>query len=138
MCPHRRAFVLSDGLVGEDANGNEYVSCPLHKRNYQLNADPSQGGGSCSDSDYSIMTFEAKEDLENDQILLKLPPTDALDAILSTSKWMLLKAKEESDLLAGDSNHSIEFAEPRSRMDDTRGDESRPTVACGGGSSLDW
>ncbi len=38
MCPHRRAFVLADGLVGEDDKGREYVSCPLHKRNYILSA----------------------------------------------------------------------------------------------------
>ncbi|VUC35639.1 unnamed protein product [Clonostachys rosea] len=101
-------------------------------------ADLEQEMDSLVDSDYSIMTFEAKEDLENDQVLLKLPPTEALDAVLSTSKWMLLKAKEESDVLARDSNHSIEFAEPRTRMDATRADESRPAVACGGGSSLEW
>lgn len=31
MCPHRRAFVLSDGLLGETLEGNAYISCPLHK-----------------------------------------------------------------------------------------------------------
>jgi nitrite reductase (NAD(P)H) len=27
MCPHRRAFVLDHGIVGDDASGNLYVSC---------------------------------------------------------------------------------------------------------------
>ena len=31
LCPHRRAFVLSDGLLGETIEGNPYISCPLHK-----------------------------------------------------------------------------------------------------------
>lgn len=31
MCPHRRAFVLADGLLGDTADGTPYVSCPLHK-----------------------------------------------------------------------------------------------------------
>lgn len=30
-CPHRRAFVLADGLIGDTADGKPYVSCPLHK-----------------------------------------------------------------------------------------------------------
>ncbi|CZR53474.1 probable NAD(P)H-nitrite reductase [Phialocephala subalpina] len=35
MCPHKRAFILSDGLIGEDlANNKQWVSCPLHKRNW--------------------------------------------------------------------------------------------------------
>jgi nitrite reductase (NAD(P)H) len=31
MCPHRRTFVLADGLLGDTADGTPYVSCPLHK-----------------------------------------------------------------------------------------------------------
>lgn len=31
MCPHRRAFVLADGLIGDTEDGRSYVSCPLHK-----------------------------------------------------------------------------------------------------------
>jgi nitrite reductase (NAD(P)H) len=31
MCPHRRAFVLADGIVGDTPDGKPYVSCPLHK-----------------------------------------------------------------------------------------------------------
>lgn len=150
MCPHRRAFVLSDGLVGEDEQGRDYVSCPLHKRNYLLHPDSNQGGGSCSDKEFSIMTFEAKADEESDAILLKLPSTDALDAVLSTSKWMLRKAKEESKELAGAEGHSVEITGPLSaeemaaNMDRaTSGSQSpvspqAPKMSCGGNSALEW
>ncbi|UZJ56569.1 hypothetical protein CBS101457_005889 [Exobasidium rhododendri] len=100
MCPHRRANVLSDGLIGEDDQGNPYVACPLHKRQYLLNSDAQKSGGVCkTDSDYQIMTFEVKS--EDGKIYLKLPETEALDAILSTNKWMIRKAKEESHFLSG-------------------------------------
>ena len=37
MCPHKRAFVLSDGLIGDDVKTDKlWVSCPYHKRNYEL------------------------------------------------------------------------------------------------------
>ena len=108
MCPHKRAFVLADGLVGEDKDGREYVSCPLHKRNFLLNAAER---GSCSDEDFAIMTFEAKADEDNDAVLLRLPPTEALDAVLATKRWMLRKATEEADMLA-DKGHSINIAGP--------------------------
>ncbi len=54
MCPHKRAFVLADGLVGEgDAGESPYVSCPNHKRNFDL------GSGTCKNDDaLSIATFE--------------------------------------------------------------------------------
>lgn len=28
MCPHKRAFVLDHGIVGDDKDGNLYISCP--------------------------------------------------------------------------------------------------------------
>lgn len=112
MCPHRRAFVLADGLVGEDSQGRDYVSCPLHKRNYTLSHRVEEEGGHCNDSDYQIMTFEAKVDEEGD-VVLYLPETDALDAVLSTTKWMLRKAKEESDLLSKDGGSGVEIEGPK-------------------------
>lgn len=54
MCPHRRAFVLSDGLCGEDAKGRDYISCPLHKRNYVLSHKEQDEPGSCNDADYQV------------------------------------------------------------------------------------
>ena len=148
MCPHRRAFVLADGLVGEDDKGREYVSCPLHKRNYILSANADEEGGKCNDGDYSIMTFEAKMDEEKDLVYLKLPPTEALDAVLSTSKWMLRRATEESDAMAGGQSHSVEITGPLD-MDTLEKGPSSPNkpgsppakktkASCGEQSLLDW
>lgn len=148
MCPHRRAFVLADGLVGEDEQGREYVSCPLHKRNYLLDSSIVNGAGSCSDSSYSIMTFEVKADESQGVILLKLPPTDALDAVLSTKTWMLRKAQEEAGILAGSNsaNLAVEISGMLSadQMDETKPRSSQADLhpvkmACGeGNAALDW
>ncbi|SAM84565.1 uncharacterized protein UBRO_05849 [Ustilago bromivora] len=148
MCPHRRAFVLADGLVGEDDKGREYVSCPLHKRNYILSANAGEEGGKCNDGDYSIMTFEAKMNEAQDLVYLKLPPTEALDAVLSTSKWMLRRATEESHALAGGQSHLVEITGPLG-MDQLKQKAPRSpkkagaapaqtTTASCGHSSLDW
>lgn len=143
MCPHRRAFVLADGLVGEDEQGRDYVSCPLHKRNYILHPDASSGGGSCSDEAFSIMTFEAKADEDSDGILLRLPPTDALDAVLATSRWMLRRATADSEELTGGREHAIEIIGPPSAQQMQRNMRRNPSnsppsavidkVSCEGG-----
>ncbi|KAK3332124.1 hypothetical protein B0T19DRAFT_95300 [Cercophora scortea] len=97
MCPHKRAFILSDGLVGEDpppastegteAKTTPWVSCPHHKRNFDLTS------GACkNDTDLSIATFpvEARAD---GLVYLKLPPIAELDAALGTAKWMVKKGE---------------------------------------------
>jgi nitrite reductase (NAD(P)H) len=100
MCPHRRAFALSDGLLGETKSSEDckdsklYVSCPMHKRNYQLNnnegaTEPT--AGSCgNDPSMSIATFEAEE-RDDGFVYLKLPPVEELDGVLGTSKWAVKK-----------------------------------------------
>ncbi|KIX04140.1 nitrite reductase [NAD(P)H], large subunit [Rhinocladiella mackenziei CBS 650.93] len=101
MCPHRRTFGLSDGLVGEttspDCQGSKlYISCPYHKRNFQLNGEvdfdkKDAGAGSCSnDSSMSIATFPAEE-RDDGWVYLKLPPVQELDRVLGTSKWIVKK-----------------------------------------------
>ncbi|PWN25645.1 putative nitrite reductase [Jaminaea rosea] len=149
MCPHRRAFVLADGLIGEDSQGRDYISCPLHKRNYTLSHKVEEDGGHCNDPDYQIMTFEAKVDEEGD-VVLRLPDSDSLDAVLSTTKWMLRKAKEESDILAQDAKgSSIEIEGPskvvekeaqnaqRARRGLAEVSEKQQKASCGE-TSLDW
>ncbi|KAK2006742.1 nitrite reductase [Colletotrichum eremochloae] len=110
MCPHKRQFALSDGLIGEalgpetcddakkpdsgcGSNGGDakrsapWVSCPYHKRNFDL-AD-----GSCSnDGELSIATFEAEERVDG-LVYLRLPPVDELDAALGTSRWKVRKGE---------------------------------------------
>jgi len=105
MCPHKRAFVLSDGLVGQDppASSGEspsscdknseggssapWVSCPHHKRNYDLSS------GACkNDAELSIATFEVQA-RDDGLVYLKLPPVEELDAALGTGKWMVRKGE---------------------------------------------
>ncbi|KAK5452781.1 hypothetical protein LTS15_006929 [Exophiala xenobiotica] len=107
MCPHRRTFGLSDGLVGETTSGPDckdsklYVSCPYHKRNFQLNGEVDfekndAGAGSCStDKSMSIATFQAEE-RDDGWVYLKLPPVQEMDNVLGTSKWVV-KSDEAED-----------------------------------------
>ena len=91
MCPHKRAFVLSDGLIGDDDAGNYWVSCPYHKRNFDLSGE--QAGRCSNDEAMNIATFPVEERLDG-WIYLKLPPVEELDALLGTQKWKV--KKEES------------------------------------------
>ncbi|KAF8076090.1 nitrite reductase [Lyophyllum atratum] len=92
VCPHKRAFVLADGLIGDTPDGKPYVSCPLHKRNFML-----ETGECITDNEYAIMAFEVKE--EDGKIFLKLPEPNLLDEVLGTSKWMVGQAKQEVEVL---------------------------------------
>ena len=91
MCPHKRAFVLSDGLIGDDiASGRLWVSCPLHKRNYELGG--ARAGTCANDAEVSVATF-AVEERSDGWVYVKLPPVAELDAVLGTSKWMVKKGE---------------------------------------------
>ncbi|MBC7967069.1 MAG: nitrite reductase small subunit NirD [Fuerstia sp.] len=76
MCPHRKAFVLSRGMIG-DAAGTPKVACPLHKKTFSLLT-----GASLQGEEYAIRTFPVM--VEGDRVLLELPPTHLLDQLLST------------------------------------------------------
>ena len=94
MCPHKRAFVLSDGMVCED--GEKFsVSCPLHKRNFELSGK--EAGRCSSDGSMSVATFnvEARED---GWVYLEIPPVEELDGVLGTERWKTRKG-ETNDLL---------------------------------------
>ncbi|KAI6019777.1 hypothetical protein F5J12DRAFT_904177 [Pisolithus orientalis] len=80
MCPHKRAFVLDHGIVGDDKQGDIYVSCPLHKRNFRLS------DGTC---------------------LNDMHPEE-LDAVIGTSKWMIKQATAE--ILSRGGGQGIEIA----------------------------
>ncbi|KAB5593146.1 Nitrite reductase (NAD(P)H) large subunit [Ceratobasidium theobromae] len=129
MCPHRRAFVLDHGIVGDDANGNLYVSCPLHKRNFGL-----QGGNCSNDPEMKILTFDTKE--EDGVISVLLPEPDALDAVIGTSKWMVRQATAEA--YGKGSAGMIEITGPDGRVA-----PGAVGVGCGSGSGcgdskLEW
>lgn len=76
MCPHKKAFVLSRGIVG-DQSGTPKVACPLHKKTFSL-----ETGESLTGEEYDIRTFPVK--VEDGNVYLELPPTEILDQLLAT------------------------------------------------------
>lgn len=76
MCPHKKAFVMSRGIIG-DANGAPKVACPLHKKNFSL-----ESGACISGEDYKVEVFPVK--VEAGEVFLELPPTEVLDERLAT------------------------------------------------------
>jgi len=94
LCPHKRAFVLSDGLIGDDIKNNKlWVSCPLHKRNYELTGE---SAGKCgNDDEVNIATFPVEE-RDDGWVYVKLPSVEELDSVLGTSKFVV-KKEETSD-----------------------------------------
>ena len=76
MCPHKKAFVLSRGILG-DSLGAPKVACPLHKKNFSL-----ESGECTTGDDYSVRVFPVK--VENGNVYLDLPPTEVLDQLLAT------------------------------------------------------
>lgn len=77
MCPHKQAFVLSQGILG-DASGEAKVACPLHKKNFSLETGKEIGGG-----DLNILSFSVK--IENNGVYVELPSEEEVDAILGTA-----------------------------------------------------
>ncbi|KDR71728.1 hypothetical protein GALMADRAFT_253448 [Galerina marginata CBS 339.88] len=91
MCPHRRAFVLDHGIIGDTPSGDLYVSCPLHKRNFALT------DGKClTDADYEILAFDVRLVSDTEEIQVLLPPEDDIDAVLGTEKWLVRQADAEA------------------------------------------
>jgi nitrite reductase (NADH) large subunit len=78
MCPHRREFVLSRGMIG-DQDGKPKVACPVHKKTFSLESGACLGG-----EEYSVRVFPVK--VEGDDVYLQLPPAEELDAVLATEK----------------------------------------------------
>lgn len=76
MCPHKQAFVLSQGIIG-DAEGISKVACPLHKKQFGLE------DGRQLDGDLSIITFPVK--VVGDDVMVELPSEVEVNAILGTS-----------------------------------------------------
>ena len=92
MCPHKRAFALSDGLLGDSADGKLWVSCPMHKRNYELKGP--EAGKCGNDDSVNIAVFQVEE-REDGWVYVKLPPVEELDSVLGTSKWKVTQADSE-------------------------------------------
>jgi len=76
MCPHKKAFVLSRGMIGS-AGEKPKVACPLHKKTFSLDS-----GESLQGEEYRIRTFRVKVEVE--QVYVELPPPEALDPVMAT------------------------------------------------------
>jgi NAD(P)H-dependent nitrite reductase small subunit len=83
MCPHKQAFVLSQGIIGDTA-GTAKVACPLHKKQFAL-TDGNEIGG-----DLQLITFPVK--IENNEVYVELPSPPELDAILGTNGLRVQKS----------------------------------------------
>lgn len=92
MCPHKQAFVLSQGILG-DASGKAKVACPLHKKQFAL-----EDGGEIGGGDLQLLTFPVK--IDGSQVFVELPNYPELDAILGTNG--LRVQKSDCIDLAGD------------------------------------
>ena len=76
MCPHKKAFVLSRGILG-NVGEEPKVACPLHKKPFSLKT------GEClSEEDLSVKVFPVKVD--DGDVFLHLPPQQQLSALLAT------------------------------------------------------
>ena len=98
MCPHKRTFAMSEGLIGDDMKSDKlWVSCPFHKRNFTLNG--AEAGACSNDPELSVATFpvEARDD---GWVYLKLPPVEELDARLGTSRWKVRKGEGKEPAFA--------------------------------------
>jgi len=84
MCPHKQAFVLSQGIIG-DAAGVEKVACPLHKKQFALETGHELGEGTLR-----ILTFPVK--VEDDEVFVELPSEPEVDAILGTNGLRVQKS----------------------------------------------
>lgn len=79
MCPHKRAFVLSRGIIG-DSGDVPKIACPLHKKTFDLGSGESTQG-----EDYSIKVFDVQ--VVGDDVQLFLPASEKLDPILATGSF---------------------------------------------------
>ncbi len=76
MCPHKKAFVLGRGIIG-DHQGEPKVACPLHKKTFSLN-----DGRSLQQEEYHIQTFPVRVD--GVRVLLQLPAAEVLETTIGT------------------------------------------------------
>jgi nitrite reductase (NADH) large subunit len=77
MCPHKKAFILSRGIIGTQGEAPK-VACPLHKKTFSL-----ESGECLSGEDYSVKTFPVR--VVDGEVFLLLPAKAQLNALLGTS-----------------------------------------------------
>ncbi|KAF1995312.1 nitrite reductase [Amniculicola lignicola CBS 123094] len=145
MCPHKRAFVLSDGLIGDDvANNKLWVSCPYHKRNYELGGE--NAGKCANDESLNIAVFPV-EVRDDGWVYVKLPSVEELDALLGTERWKIKKSETTDPFEALDKKLKAVNAKGRkgtklSHLESGLGEEKKAAMILAGGErgagGLDW
>jgi nitrite reductase (NAD(P)H) len=93
MCPHKRALVLASGILGTDNQQRTYVSCPMHKKNFDIT------NGAClvpgEKEKYRLSTFNVK--IEDGQVNLLLPSVEILNEALGTANTIVTKFLKSSN-----------------------------------------
>lgn len=124
MCSVKRDLVLSSGFIGEvktttddgQENISVYVSCPIHKKNFDLKS------GKCLNGDaHPINAFSVK--VENSQVYLLLPSINILNDVLSTEKYIIKKSMSPPSPILS----------PASLID-----KNTALTTAGGKDSMDW
>ena len=140
MCPHKRTFALSDGIIGDDTDkGRLWVSCPFHKRNFTLNGDDA---GKCSNDDkVNIATFPVEE-RDDGWVYLKLPPVEELDGVLGTKRWVVRKEETEGPFKKLDQKlKGLKGRKPfgESHLANGLGEKrAAQAITAGGDGGIDW
>jgi nitrite reductase (NAD(P)H) len=104
---------------------------PLHKRNFRLT-----DGACLNDAEYSIISFDIKQ--ENDNLLILLPEPEELDDVIGTSKWMVKRATAEVVSRGGGQGIEIATVEEPPTADTATAGCSGSGSSCGGNSALEW
>lgn len=86
MCPHKRALVLASGILGMTEQKRRYVSCPMHKKNFDIKTGACLVAG--EEDKYRLSTFEVKIGDDN-EVYLFLPPVGILDRALGTAQTIV-------------------------------------------------
>ena len=140
MCPHKRTFALSEGLIGDDIKADKlWVSCPFHKRNFTLNG--SDAGKCSNDAEVNIATFPVEE-RDDGWVYLKLPPVDELDARLGTSKWKVRKGEGSEPF--GKLDEKLKGMKGRKPLQDSHFKDgpgevkAAREITAGGNGGIDW
>ena len=139
MCPHKRTFALSEGLIGDEiASDKLWVSCPFHKKNFTLNG---KDAGRCSnDDEVNIATFPAEE-REDGWVYLKLPPVEELDARLGTDRWKVREEEAEKPFKKMDEKLKGMKGRRPGGLNGVNGvgDRAMPReITAGGDGGIDW
>ena len=96
MCPHKRALVLASGLLGNGPTNTPYVSCPMHKKNFDLATGDCMVPG--EEEQYKLETFDVKVD--DDQVYLSIPSIEALNETLGSGRTIIQRGMSKPAIVS--------------------------------------